>query len=57
MGSDPSELFGDDILISKDCVFDYLYLSRGEEHEQTTKQCLEIIISGFAIVRKRLLEG
>ena len=43
-GSDASEfmtgdvkLFGDDILISKDCVFDYLYLSRGEEHEQMTK--------------------
>ena len=62
-GSDASEfmtgdvkLFGDDILISKDCVFDYLYLSRGEEHEQMTKQCLEIIFSGFAVVTKRLLE-
>eukprot|EP00112_Aurelia_sp_Birch-Aquarium-sp1_P002389 Seg1263.2 transcript_id=Seg1263.2/GoldUCD/mRNA.D3Y31 product="hypothetical protein" protein_id=Seg1263.2/GoldUCD/D3Y31 len=62
-GSDASEfmtgdvkLFGDDILINKDCIYEYLYLAKGEEHEQMTKQCLEIIFSGFAVVTKRLLE-
>ena len=62
-GSDASEfmtgdvkLFGDDILICKDPVFDYLYLSRGEEHKQMTKQCLEVIFSSIAVVTKRLLE-
>ena len=61
-GSDASEfmscdikLFGDDILVNKDRVFEHLFLPRDEEHEQMTKQCLEIIFSGFAAVTKRLL--
>ena len=41
--------------IHKDEVFDCLILPRDEDFDGLTKQCLEVIFSGFTVVTKRLL--
>ena len=48
-------LWGSDVEIHKDKIFDYLFSPRDEVFEDLTKQCLEVIFSGFLVVTKRLL--
>ena len=42
--------------IHKNKVYDYLFKSTGEEYDNLTKQCLEVIFSGFSVLTERLLK-
>ena len=48
-------IFGNNVEIHKDKIFDYVFSPRDEVFEDLTKQCLEVIFSGFLVVTKRLL--
>ena len=49
-------IFGNEVKVHKDEVFEYLFLSGSEEFDELTKQCLELIFNGFLSVTKRLLK-
>eukprot|EP00112_Aurelia_sp_Birch-Aquarium-sp1_P013961 Seg299.3 transcript_id=Seg299.3/GoldUCD/mRNA.D3Y31 product="hypothetical protein" protein_id=Seg299.3/GoldUCD/D3Y31 len=49
------QVFDGKVDVHKDDIFDYLILPRGGEFDGLTKQCLEVIFSGFTVVTKRLL--
>ena len=49
------KVFDGRVDIHKDEVFDCLILPRDEDFDGLTKQCLEVIFSGFTVVTKRLL--